>query len=291
MKNLKYIFLTLIVSFLLYGCPDDGLPEVEPYDHKTQALKDGDSLTKFLTNHYYNVVLDSVKKIENGETPLINDANLFSKTVTEELEDIDVELTYYYYVNNIGSPIPNKNHPTVMDSVFVNYGGQYLDGTSSLVTFENNSGVWFTLNGVIRGWTYGFTHFKGGENITNNGPITYQNGGKGILFIPSGLAYKNTGNTTIPGNANLLFYIDLWDLVENTDHDNDGVASINEDVDGDGDPRNDDTDGDLIPNFADTDDDGDGVLTKDEDANGDGNPANDFTNGGTIPDYLNKDVN
>jgi hypothetical protein len=47
-----------------------------------------------------------------------------------------------------------------------------------------------------------------------------------------------------------------------------------------------DTDGDGIPNYLDNDDDGDGILTIDEDADGDGNPANDDTNNDGIPDYL-----
>jgi gliding motility-associated-like protein len=70
------------------------------------------------------------------------------------------------------------------------------------------------------------------------------------------------------------------------DDDNDGVLTVDEDIDGDGDPTNDDTDGDSAPNYLDTDDDGDGVKTEDEDINGDGNPKNDDTDGDGIPDYL-----
>jgi hypothetical protein len=47
-----------------------------------------------------------------------------------------------------------------------------------------------------------------------------------------------------------------------------------------------DTDGDGIPNYLDNDDDGDGILTIDEDYNGDGNPANDDVDNDGIPDYL-----
>jgi len=115
--------------------------------------------------------------------------------------------------------------------------------------------------------------------------------------MPSGLGYRNTvksvsASVIIPGNSILVFYVDLYDIVEGTDHDNDSVPSIKEDPDGDGDPRFDDTDGDLIPNYLDTDDDGDGVLTRNEDANGDGDPTNDFSdpNKPTIPDYLNADI-
>lgn len=73
------------------------------------------------------------------------------------------------------------------------------------------------------------------------------------------------------------------------DDDGDGVPTRDEDLDGDGDPRNDDTDGDGEPNYLDTDDDGDGILTKFEDIDGDGNPANDDTDGDRKPNYLDDD--
>jgi gliding motility-associated-like protein len=47
-----------------------------------------------------------------------------------------------------------------------------------------------------------------------------------------------------------------------------------------------DTDSDGKPNYLDADDDGDGVTTKDEDRNKDGNYRNDDCNGNGIPDYL-----
>lgn len=47
-----------------------------------------------------------------------------------------------------------------------------------------------------------------------------------------------------------------------------------------------DTDNDGIANYLDSDDDGDGLLTWKEDYNRDGNPANDDTNVNGLPDYL-----
>ena len=58
------------------------------------------------------------------------------------------------------------------------------------------------------------------------------------------------------------------------DDDGDGVSTLDEDIDGNGDPFDDDTDGDGQPNYLDVDDDGDGILTSietDDDADGDGN--------------------
>jgi FKBP-type peptidyl-prolyl cis-trans isomerase len=286
MTKIKNILALLIFTAIIYACGNSNALIVDTFDYEAQALMDNDTLIKFLKNHYYDTTSEDIKILVSGETPLFEDSKLKSMNVT----NLDIDYTLYYYVNSEGNPIVDKGNPTVMDSVYVKYNGLRIVNTDSLsVSFEKNNGIWFTLNGVIRGWTYGFTNFKGGNNITNNGPIEYENGGKGILFIPSGLAYGNSGSRNILGNECLVFYIDLYDIIKDTDHDTDGIASINEDPDGDGDPRNDDTDLDGTPNYLDTDDDGDGIYTINEDANGDGNPANDFSDPSnpTLADYLN----
>jgi len=285
----RKIFIVGLASLvLMYACGNNnGGTETDNFDHAAQQVKDNDSLVLFLTNHYFNDAIDSIKPLIPGETALINDSRLNIQEVTEQ----EVDYKLYYFVNEVGTPTPVKGFPTVVDSVLTTYEGYLMLKSDSLVFFEERiSPVWFTLAGVIRGWTYGFTNFKGGENVTTStGPITYQNGGKGILIMPSGLAYRNLGNTGIPSNAPLVFYINLFDIIEGTDHDGDSIASFDEDVDGDGDPRNDDTDGDRLSNYLDADDDGDGVLTINEDIDGDGDPTNDDTDQDGIPNYLDKD--
>ena len=292
MNKIKYIIGIFILSILFYSCDDNIVSTpVDDFDHEAQSLIDKDSLSSFFTKHYYDTSIDSVKALVAGQTPLSEDVNLKLMNVSEN--EIDYEL--YYYVNNIGSPSIDKGFPKSVDSIFVKYEGFRINNTDSITPrFEiRETPIWFTLNSVIRGWAYGFTNFKNGDNVTNNGPITYDNGGNGILFIPSGLAYRNAGTTgLIRSNENLIFYIELYDFIKDTDHDNDGIPSWLEDVDGDGDPRNDDTNGDFFANYLDIDDDGDGVETIDEDANGDGNPANDFNdpNNPTLADYLNPEI-
>ena len=291
MNKIKNIFAFAIVTILIYSCGTSSTTPVDDFDYEAQALIDNDTLVKFLKTHYFDTSVDSVKALVSGQTALYDDT---SKLKSMIVTDFDVDYTLYYYVNREGSPDPDKGYPTVMDSVFVKYYGQRIVRTDSLsASVDTNSNIWFTLNGVIRGWSHGFTNFKGGKNITDNGPITYENGGNGVLFVPSGLAYSNTGQGPIQPNECLLFYIDLYDIVKDTDHDNDGIPSINEDIDGNGDSRDDDTDTDGIPNFFDLDDDGDGTLTINEDANRDGNPANDFNdpNNPTLADYLNPEIN
>lgn len=84
------------------------------------------------------------------------------------------------------------------------------------------------------------------------------------------------------GEAQLFFFASAQD-------DNDGVPAALEDINGDGNLFNDDTDGDGIPNFLDTDDDNDNVLTQVEIINEDNpNEFPDFDEDGT-PDYLDED--
>lgn len=78
----------------------------------------------------------------------------------------------------------------------------------------------------------------------------------------------------------------------NIDYDLDTVPTAMEDLNGDGNLSNDDTDGDGIPNFLDNDDDGDMVLTEFEYVFSGGllggNTLQD-TDGDGVPDYLDND--
>lgn len=303
MNSIKQIFLAIFLSFILFSCDDNNNRGfVNPFadvDHEELAISDNDSIVSFLKNHYYDSNIDSVRAITSGNTSMFSDGKL--ETINVKQNDIDYKL--YAYVIKQGEPNQDKGLPSNVDSVFVKYSGQLIRNTTSLGgTFDSNtSGIWFSLTTVIRGWSHGFTIFKGGELKKEangepfNGPITFLNSGRGVLFIPSGLAYPSSDLNNLSNglvNQNLMFYINLLDFVKDTDHDNDNVPSRLEDIDGDGDPRNDDTDGDLVSNLVDRDDDNDGVLTKDEDKNGDGNPANDFNdpNNPNLPDYLNPDI-
>jgi len=77
------------------------------------------------------------------------------------------------------------------------------------------------------------------------------------------------------------------------DNDFDHLNDVVEDRNGDGDPYNDDSDGDGIADFLDDDDDNDGIPTSNEnpDPNGDGNPedAQDLEGDG-VADYLDSDI-
>jgi len=276
--KLKNLVLFSLLSLLIFSCKDDNT--FTPYDYAGQALIDDAALIEYMETHYYNETLDSIKVVENGETPFYNIVE------TEVIVDNDISYNLYYIESVEGAGY----QPSRYDDVLTTYRGNLLDG----FIFDKRESIttgnpWFSLTGVIKGWSYGFTHFKGGNNISlPDMPLEFENIGKGFLFIPSGLAYAGGGQSTIPPGSPLVFTVGLHFAVA-ADHDNDTVISNDEDLDGDGDLFNDNTDGDAFPNYLDSDDDGDGILTKDEDANGNGDPTDDDSDDDGIPDYLDAD--
>ncbi|MDT8416599.1 MAG: FKBP-type peptidyl-prolyl cis-trans isomerase [Lutibacter sp.] len=270
----KNIFFILALSAVIFSCKkDDDNPS---FDAAKQALEDDVTLIDYLQKHYLNETDGGIWTIKNGETPLMDQVEV--QNITKN--DIDYKL--YYLSQSEGLTIS----PTRVDSVLTTYTGMLLDST----VFDSRSALtWLPLTGVIDGWAYGFTNFKGGTKVLNTDEsFFYENAGKGILFIPSGLGFGNIGQSVIPSNSPLVFQITLND-VNIADHDNDGVLSKLEFPIGSDDYKTFDTDGDGIANYLDADDDGDSKLTRDEDTNNNGNWLDDDTDGDGIPDFLDKD--
>ena len=82
--------------------------------------------------------------------------------------------------------------PTLSSTVKVKYEGRFM---SNEEIFDTNEALEFTLAGVINGWKIGIPLFS--------------EGGRGTLYIPSGHAYGRNGRSGIPGNAILIFDIEL----------------------------------------------------------------------------------
>ncbi|MDE7108873.1 MAG: FKBP-type peptidyl-prolyl cis-trans isomerase [Muribaculaceae bacterium] len=87
--------------------------------------------------------------------------------------------------------------PAATDAVTVHYRGTLTDGTVFDSSFERGEPITFPLNGVIKGWTEGLQLMK--------------EGGTTIFYIPSDLAYGETGTPggPIPPNAPLIFEVQL----------------------------------------------------------------------------------
>ncbi len=148
----------------------------------------------------------------------------------------------------------------------------------------------FTLNDILTVDETTNT-FEGKFNLSSTNVfnyITYSNASlPSNLFcsdIPSSEINITNNYKSISGTGTIL-------TIRSQD-DNDGIPAELEDINGNGDLTDDDSDLDGIPNYLDADDDGDNVLTKEEepDPNKDGDisDAKD-TDADGIPDYLDDD--
>ncbi|PCI35221.1 MAG: hypothetical protein COB60_03825 [Flavobacteriaceae bacterium] len=288
--NIKNIAVLFVSALIIMSCSKDKDSDSDNFDAAAQALTDDKALLDYFESHYLNGEDGEIWEIGGdfvGSAPIEEQIPLTDQVEIENvtLNDIAYKLYYLKTGNGVGAA------PSRVDSVFATYRGALLDST---IFDTNTNASWFNLfnglDGVIPGWSYGFPNFNAGEKIINpDESFDFKNNGKGWLFFPSGLGYRNDPTrSTIPENSPLMFKIELM-TVNKSDHDGDGIDSIDEDLDNDGDVFNDDTDGDGRPNFADADDDGDGILTKDEDANNDGDLTNDDSDGDGTPDYLDSD--
>ncbi|MEJ2585864.1 MAG: hypothetical protein P8Z38_12825 [Robiginitalea sp.] len=304
---------------LLSGCGNDDGLDVEvipPRDLAEVAAENDADLREYLQTHFYNyedfstppadfdykIVFDTIAGENAGKIPLIDQVASLQINVTNEelgLADQPDQLhTLYYLIAREGA----ENSPTVADSAFVTYRGSLLDGRDFDGSFTEP--IWFDLGRIqgplqgARGFTEAMPFFKAAGIITVNpdGTISSLDGGVGAMFMPSGLGYFNAPpSSAIPSYSPLIFRIELFS-VEESDHDGDGIPSIQEDLNGNGYLYDDNTDEEteretpgapLRANFLDQDDDGDFTPTREEIIiNPDGSITFPDTNGNGIPDYL-----
>jgi len=85
--------------------------------------------------------------------------------------------------------------PKETDTVNVHYHGTLIDGVVFDSSVERNEPISFPLNGVIPGWTEGLQLMGVGDKFR--------------FFIPSDLAYGDSGAGPIPPNSTLIFEVEL----------------------------------------------------------------------------------
>lgn len=294
-KNYILLLATLILGFISCKKDDDGgSSSVEVKDRAEQYLVEMDSIETYLETHFYNYeefVTDPETKIEfdtiagdnADKIPLIDQISFM---MVSDFEDVEYKL-YYLQVREGGDD--QMDSPTFGDNVYATYKGNTIYGD----VFDSKATPgWLSLPGSVQGFREVMTKFKSSTSSgvdVNTGDEIFENFGIGAMFIPSGLAYYEVYRTGIPSYSPLIFTFELMENTSLTDSDDDGIINILEDIDGDRDLNNDDTDEDLIPDYLDVDDDGDGILTKYEDLDEDGDPTNDDTDGDGIPNYLDED--
>ena len=284
MNKFKLYFILIITSVSLFSCTkDESTPVTPPREYAAQYTDDIGLIENYLKTHYLTQVTvdgqpdviftkipegstDKVSIWDNTAIPLqnkiINSDNRTSHYVNGVVNDTQAYKMYYLIVNPGGGV-----KPTTIDSTYTSYKGWTLDDTefdSSITPFWSTFPS-LSMNEVslISGYRQFLPELKTSTGVSTDatGTVSFQNSGVGVVFIPSGLGYYNLTRTLIPAYSPLVFRIQLHTLRER-DHDRDGILTKYEDVNGDGNYYNDDTDGDNTPDYLDVDDDGDSYLTK-----------------------------
>lgn len=322
MKRNQLIALALLVIGV-WSCGNDdggdGLLDavfVEALLLSDVAVDNDVEIVAYLQSHFYNyeefenppadfdfkirfdtIAGDNADKMAIFDRPELKSVVIEEASATFGREDGEViNHTLYYLEARVGV----GESPTIGDNVVLQYEGTLLDGTP----FDaiNNPTSQYMSGGFIRGYTNGITRLRAGTGFMSNddGTVDFEDYGIGAIFFPSGLGYFSnppTASNLIDPYVPLIFKVDVLAFVADTDFDGDGIPSILEDLDGDGNLNNDNTDVDLepntvfLPNHNDTDDDQDGILTIDEiELDADGNFVGFLdTDGDGIFDHLDND--
>ena len=90
------------------------------------------------------------------------------------------------------------NNPTLNDNVTVHYHGTLIDGTIFDSSVDRKQPATFPLNGVIPGWQEALQMMSVGSNWK--------------IFIPSELAYGESGAGAIGPNSTLIFEVELLSI-------------------------------------------------------------------------------
>ncbi|NCP19643.1 MAG: FKBP-type peptidyl-prolyl cis-trans isomerase [Erythrobacter sp.] len=89
----------------------------------------------------------------------------------------------------------NGPKPTVEDTVTVHYAGRLLDGTQFDSSYDRGEPATFPLGRLVKAWQLAIPEMAVGDTIE--------------LYAPADLAYGPVGKGPIPGNATLVFKVEL----------------------------------------------------------------------------------
>lgn len=317
--KLKNTYLLIVGLIILSSCKKDDGPDLEvvpPRLLSEVAVEDDAEIVAFLKTHFYNkeefqnapdgfdfkVKFDTIAGANSTKQSIFDSPDLITETISVISSDLGRDdgevVNHKLYVLVVRQGVV-EGKPTIGDFSILRYEGSLLSGR--LFDASSNQPIRFNLSSVVRGFGNGMEYFQTGEGpIENpNGTVTYEGYGIGAIFIPSGLGYfDRSPNPLIPTYTPLIFKVDAFDYEPDSDFDGDGIPSILEDLNNNGNLNDDNTDGDSEPfsvylaNFNDTDDDGDGIPTRDEielDAEGNFVGFRD-TDGDGIPDHLDNDL-
>lgn len=143
-------------------------------------------------DEHLNGLIEEASQAEAAKTLIEGQEFLAENAKRDEVTVTESGLQYEVLTDAEGEK------PAAEDTVTVHYSGTLVDGTVFDSSIERGEPATFPLNQVIPGWTEGVQLM----------PV----GAKYKLVIPSELGYGEAGAGTIPGNAVLIFEVELLDI-------------------------------------------------------------------------------
>ncbi|WP_027064516.1 FKBP-type peptidyl-prolyl cis-trans isomerase [Maribacter sp. Hel_I_7] len=318
--KLKNVYLLIAGLLIISSCKkdDDSIGEVVPPRLLSEVTVEDDAeIIEFLKTHFFNeeefettpegfdfkIRFDTIAGENSTKRSIFDHPNLITQTISVDSENLGraddneiIDQTLYTLVVRQGA-VDGK--PTIGDFSILRYEGLLLDGT--LFDASTNQPVRFNLSSVVRGFGNGMKNFQTGTGPFENGDgtVSYEDYGIGAIFMPAALAYFDSSpNSDVPSYSPLIFKVDAMTYEPDSDFDGDGIPSILEDLNGNGNLNDDNTDDEsegfsvYLANFNDNDDDNDGILTIDEiELDADGNFVGFLdTDGDGTPDHLDNDL-
>lgn len=185
---------------------------IKGWDQGLKLLKKGSVATLYIPSTLAygstdrpNIPANSIMIFDMEVVDLYNQTEKDDELIQKYIKDHDLKAEktasgLYYVVKKEG----NGEYAKDGMNMSMNYVGKLLDGK----TFDTNTDTAFHhaepfnfeigKGKVIKGWDEGLTHFK--------------KGGKGLLLIPSGLAYgAQNRSPSIPPNSVLVFDVEVLD--------------------------------------------------------------------------------
>ena len=134
------------------------------------------------------------KKQDAKNQRLAIDSKIFLEENKQKVGVMTTESGLQYLILSEG----RGNNPTLNDNVTVHYHGTLIDGTIFDSSVDRKQPATFPLNGVIPGWQEALQMMSVGS--------------KWKIFIPSELAYGESGAGAIGPNSTLIFEVELLSI-------------------------------------------------------------------------------
>ncbi|MFD0751658.1 FKBP-type peptidyl-prolyl cis-trans isomerase [Mucilaginibacter calamicampi] len=138
--------------------------------------------------------LSACKKTEKFDAEAqakLDDAQIVAYLAKNNITAVKDASGLYYQIITPGS----SEKPTLNNGPYITYKGSLMSNGTVFEDRSTSPQYFSVLDGLIEGWKIGLPKIGKGGRI--------------MLFIPSGLGYKNQDNSSIPANSVLIFDITL----------------------------------------------------------------------------------